>query len=510
MVADDGTDSNKEHAPWLAAVISTASDVERRMLIRSTWMRLYEDVSFDGRFVVSNPGPRWMEVVSRENNTFGDMIVLDHIQEDDVTANTIKTLEFYKWLVNKSPRYEFVSKMDTDLWLNARGFWDRFLQPRLSMNNESGRLESTINRTVIGELYYSKYWDLTFPHGAMYTVTWDMVELLSSLQEKFKVVTGEDMAVGTLMLKGRERANFINFKGSEKFDYDDRDARQDGSAWAGKHTHPNSINHALVEDDPIAVHQLKDEAYWFKVADCFDEDGVKSMPPQSKYETQRPMSMRWHDFWYSLDNVEADENVGSLTQVRRSRLVVVKIDATVEKDAHDAVAELQKDHGIDHLDIVIANAGVSSVWPSVADLKISDLQAHMEPNVYGVVSLFQATRPLLKKSSREPIFTLMGSTAGCLENQPPITNGAYGPSKAAANWFGIRINAEEDWLNAFILSPGWVQTDLGNAGARYFGLKEASIGVDESCDGMMEVLANTTKEKHGGKMVFYNGETSGY
>ncbi|CAI0652851.1 unnamed protein product [Colletotrichum noveboracense] len=300
MVADDGANSSEDHAPWLAAVISTASDVERRMLIRSTWMRLYEDVPFDGRFVVSNPGLRWMEVVSRENNTFGDMIVLDHIQEDDVTANTIKTLEFYKWLVNKSPKYEFVSKMDTDLWLNARGFWDRFLQPRSSMNNESGRFESTINRTVIGELYYSKYWDLTFPHGAMYTVTWDMVKLLSSLQEKFKVVTGEDMAVGTLMLKGRERASFINFKGSEKFDYDDRDARQDGSAWARKQTHPNSIDHALGEDDPIAVHQLKDEAYWFKVADCFDEDGVKAMPPQSKYETQRPMSMRWHDFWYSV------------------------------------------------------------------------------------------------------------------------------------------------------------------------------------------------------------------
>uniref|UniRef100_L2FZY6 Hexosyltransferase n=2 Tax=Colletotrichum fructicola (strain Nara gc5) TaxID=1213859 RepID=L2FZY6_COLFN len=300
MIADDSANSSKEHTPWLAAVISTASDVERRMLIRSTWMRLYEDVPFDGRFVVSNPGPRWMKVVSRENNTFGDMIVLDHIQEDDVTANTIKTLEFYKWLVNKSLKYDLVSKMDTDLWLNARGFWDRFLQPRLSMNNESGRFESTINRTVIGELYYSKYWDLTFPHGAMYTVTWDMVELLSSLQEKFKVVTGEDMAVGTLMLKGRERASFINFKGSEKFDYDDRDARQDGSAWARKHTHPNSIDHALVEDDPIAVHQLKDEAYWFKVANCFDEDGVKAMPPQSKYETQRPMSMRWHDFWYSV------------------------------------------------------------------------------------------------------------------------------------------------------------------------------------------------------------------
>lgn len=52
---------------------------------------MYRDIPFDYRFVVANPGPR-------ENGTFGDIIVLDHIAEDDITANTIKTLEFYKWL----------------------------------------------------------------------------------------------------------------------------------------------------------------------------------------------------------------------------------------------------------------------------------------------------------------------------------------------------------------------------------------------------------------------------
>ncbi|KAF9878107.1 hypothetical protein CkaCkLH20_04145 [Colletotrichum karsti] len=262
-------------------------------------MRLYKDVPFDGRFVVSNPGPQWMEVVARENSTFGDMIVLDHIPEDDITANTIKTLEFFKWLVAHSRKYEFVSKMDTDLWLNARGFWDRFLFPRL-LQNDTGIFTATVERTVIGELYYSKYWDLTFPHGAMYTVTWDMVQLLSSLQERFNVITGEDMAVATLMLKGRERANFVNFRGSEKFDYNDEDARDDGSAWARQKTHPNAIDHAVVGPNPIAVHQLKDEMFWFKVADCFDEDGVKDMPSRSSYASQTPMSMRWHDVWYSL------------------------------------------------------------------------------------------------------------------------------------------------------------------------------------------------------------------
>ncbi|KAI1379822.1 hypothetical protein F4677DRAFT_295891 [Hypoxylon crocopeplum] len=189
-----------------------------------------------------------------------------------------------------------------------------------------------------------------------------------------------------------------------------------------------------------------------------------------------------------------------------SRLIVVKLDAVVEQDAFRAVKELQESHGIDHLDVVIANAGVSYIWPSVADVKISDLQAHIEPNVYGVVTLYQATRTLLRKSSREPMFVPMGSTAGAIARQLPIPNAAYGPSKAAVNWLTIRMNAEDGWLNAFVMFPGWVQTELGNAGARGFGLDKAEIGVEESCDGMMQAFSASTKEKHGGKMVLYNGE----
>ncbi|KAJ7449396.1 hypothetical protein B0H11DRAFT_2202080 [Mycena galericulata] len=189
-----------------------------------------------------------------------------------------------------------------------------------------------------------------------------------------------------------------------------------------------------------------------------------------------------------------------------SRLIVVKIDASVEQDAFDAVKELTEKHGIEYLNVVIANAGVSQVWPSVVDLKIADLKAHIEPNVYGVVALYQATRPLLRKSPTEPIFSPMGSTAGLLANQPPITNAAYGPSKAAVNWFTIRIDAEDEWLNAFVMIPGWVQTDMGNAGARYFGMKEAQVTVDDSCDGMVQLYATSTKAKHGGKMVLYDGE----
>lgn len=95
-------------------------------------------------------------------------------------------------------------------------------------------------------------------------------------------------------------------------------------------------------------------------------------------------------------------------------------------------------------------------------------------------------------------------------NQPPIRNAAYGPSKAVVNWLTIRINTEDEWLNAFVLCPGWVQTDLGNEGARGLGFEKAMLGVDESCNGMMDVLTSSSKEKHGGKMVSYDGEILGW
>lgn len=53
----------------------------------------------------------------------------------------------------------------------------------------------------------------------------------------------------------------------------------------------------------------------------------------------------------------------------------------IEKDAHDAVTELQQTHRVAHLDIVIANAGVANLFPTVADVKIEDTNAHMQPNV---------------------------------------------------------------------------------------------------------------------------------
>ncbi|KAG4438726.1 hypothetical protein IFR05_005806 [Cadophora sp. M221] len=130
-----------------------------------------------------------------------------------------------------------------------------------------------------------------------------------------------------------------------------------------------------------------------------------------------------------------------------SRLIVIKTDASVETDALEAVKTLSS-HGIDHIDIVMP--------------------------------------------------TLESLTPG-LKNQPPIPNAAYGTSKAAVHWLTKRINAEEK-LTAFVISPGWCKTELGNAGARHFGMAEAIVEPADSCRGMVELIDVATKESHGGKL----------
>lgn len=90
--------------------------------------------------------------------------------------------------------------------------------------------------------------------------------------------------------------------------------------------------------------------------------------------------------------------------------------------------------------------------------------------------------------------------------QPPVPSAAYGPSKAMLNWFGVRINAEDEWLTVFVLDPDWVQTDMGSRAAQAWGMAGPPVALDDSADGIFRVLTTATKETVGGKLVHYTGE----
>jgi NADP-dependent 3-hydroxy acid dehydrogenase YdfG len=107
-------------------------------------------------------------------------------------------------------------------------------------------------------------------------------------------------------------------------------------------------------------------------------------------------------------------SLAGLTRGPGSTLVTVQYDAGSEQSAAEAVTKLRAAHGIDHLDIVLANAGISKQWPLVKDVKWADVREHVDVNVLAVVSLYQATRDLLRQSNARPMFAAMGSMAGSL------------------------------------------------------------------------------------------------
>lgn len=150
------------------------------------------------------------------------------------------------------------------------------------------------------------------------------------------------------------------------------------------------------------------------------------------------------------------KSLSHLPRASTSSLIIVKISSTSETDAVAAVKELETLHKIKALDIVIANAGISKVYPRVEAAQTSDLLEHYHVNVVGNIILFRAVLPLLRRSQQTPKFIPMGSAAGTIGGQEkaPVPNAAYGPSKAALNWVTKKIHLENEDLIAFPIHPG--------------------------------------------------------
>ncbi|KEF61389.1 uncharacterized protein A1O9_02955 [Exophiala aquamarina CBS 119918] len=203
------------------------------------------------------------------------------------------------------------------------------------------------------------------------------------------------------------------------------------------------------------------------------------------------------------------KSLQELSKGTNSSLIVLKTDSLIETDAQQAIDELKSVHNITSLDVVIANAGIAKLFPTVQEVRVEDILEHYRTNVIGVVLLFQAVVPLLKNSTKTPKFVVMGSEAGSIGGmeQVPVPNAAYGPSKAALNWITKKIHVENPDIIAFPIHPGFVQTDTGNASARAFGMEKAILTYEESIPPMVKLIDEATREATSGKFKLYDGSS---
>jgi NAD(P)-dependent dehydrogenase (short-subunit alcohol dehydrogenase family) len=133
----------------------------------------------------------------------------------------------------------------------------------------------------------------------------------------------------------------------------------------------------------------------------------------------------------------------------------------------------------DELDIFIANAGTNHPMEPVGPRNARDWQLMMMVNAIGPFQLAKSLLPRMTSAGKMiAISSGMGSIADNHGGWIP-----YRTSKAALNmaWSCLAIEAKAHGVSCVLISPGWVKTRMGGAGAE--------ITTEESVSDMRALIA---------------------
>jgi NAD(P)-dependent dehydrogenase (short-subunit alcohol dehydrogenase family) len=154
----------------------------------------------------------------------------------------------------------------------------------------------------------------------------------------------------------------------------------------------------------------------------------------------------------------------AIEKLASSQVRPLTLDVADDQSIHQAVKEVQQQ--IDHLDVLVNNAGIyPDQGVNILTVSRELLTQAMNTNTFGPVQLVQAFLPLLERAGTARIINVSsgyGELSGLSANVP-----SYCLSKLALN--GVTIMLAEALqpkkIAVYAMCPGWVQTDMGGAGA---------------------------------------------
>ena len=248
------------------------------------------------------------------------------MNENRETANNIKNMELFKYMVKyegaKLRRYDFVSKVDDDIWLNIPPYFDAFVAPRLP----GGVKHNPNNLTMIGR---PMNWgqDYVYASGRMYTLSWPLLEFFAK-KYTMNPLTGktEDEAAGLYLYEDHVVHEYVPVELEQAWDIGIEYLVNSGS-------------------DTLLIHNIKNDETLLEVSTMFDERGrwngkqirgltnfdrnmkevIERIGEPSQEESEQLRNEREspghpHDPWASLDwkliqqkiNVEDREVMGNM------------------------------------------------------------------------------------------------------------------------------------------------------------------------------------------------------
>jgi NAD(P)-dependent dehydrogenase (short-subunit alcohol dehydrogenase family) len=185
-------------------------------------------------------------------------------------------------------------------------------------------------------------------------------------------------------------------------------------------------------------------------------------------ETARQLATAgYHVFLGCRDKQRGDEAVSLLHSEGLNDVELLLMDVVEDQSVQQAYDELAK--RIDHLDVLINNAGIPGSIPQpVLQTTIETFKQVYEVNVFGVARVTKAFVPLMQNAPNPRIVNVTSDLGSLgLHTDPTwrhydVKTAAYGPSKSALNGYTIALAYELKNFRVNAVNPGYTATDFNN------------------------------------------------
>jgi NAD(P)-dependent dehydrogenase (short-subunit alcohol dehydrogenase family) len=179
------------------------------------------------------------------------------------------------------------------------------------------------------------------------------------------------------------------------------------------------------------------------------------------------------------------------------QLLVVALDVTDDTSVQKAREKIES--VIDHLDMLINNAGIGAKGETLPAFDAAIMQRIFDVNVTGVMRVTTQFLDLLRRGWEPKLINISSQLGSLQKMRPNWGRYSYNSSKAALNMVTrmLAFDLQEDGIAVRAVHPGWVQTDMGGANAAVTAPVSAA-GILKLADDL--TLANT------GRFYVYSGE----
>ena len=182
------------------------------------------------------------------------------------------------------------------------------------------------------------------------------------------------------------------------------------------------------------------------------------------------------------------------------RLRVLPLDVAEARSRDEMVRELPLLAGDDapvRIDLLLNNAGVLHSGERFGNVSAANLDDSLRTNAVGPYLLVQSLAPLLADGAR---VANLSSQLGSIGGAARFGTLSYAMSKAAQNMATVQLAhaLAPRGIVVVALHPGWVQTEMGGAGAQ--------VTSEDSARGLLEVISGLG-DRDTGHFLDWQGNT---